>query len=149
LGLVLPRVQPQVLALLRRTRLRDLMDPVPQPLLSPNNTLGDISKAVVTYGNEFFYVSSDGTALEGVVTMTDLLRGHSTGAAASTAVTEFMTRNPVALAADDDCALASAAMREYRLKSLPVVDRKDSRKLVGCLRLRTLMAFIFKETGGP
>jgi CBS-domain-containing membrane protein len=58
-----------------------------------------------------------------------------------------MTKNPVALAADDDCALASTAIREYRLKSLPVVERKDNRKLVGCLRLRRVMAYVFHELG--
>jgi hypothetical protein len=36
-------------------------------------------------------------------------------------------------------------MREYRLKTLPVVERKDSRKLAGCLRVRRLMAFVLKE----
>jgi CBS-domain-containing membrane protein len=56
-----------------------------------------------------------------------------------------MTRNPVALAADDDCALATAAIREYRLKSIPVVEHKDSRKLVGCVRIRRLMAYVLKE----
>ena len=34
-----------------------------------------------------------------------------------------MTKSPVAMALDDDCALAAAAIREYRLKSLPVVER--------------------------
>jgi NADH:ubiquinone reductase (H+-translocating) len=142
------KAQPKVLEVLRRTRMCDVMEPVPQPVLRPDNTLADVSKAVVERGNEFFYVSSDGGTLEGVVTMTDLLRGRSTGATGATLVSVFMTANPVAIAADDDCAVAAAAMREYRLKSLPIVERKDSRRLVGCLRLRTLMAYIFKETGG-
>jgi NADH dehydrogenase len=139
--------QPHILEVLKRTQLRDLMEPVPQPLLKPDCTLSDVSRAVVDHGNEFFYVSSDGQQLEGVVTMTDLLRGRSMGATATTPVAEFMTKNPVAVAADDDCAVASAAMREYRLKSLPVVDQKGSRKLVGCLRIRRLMAYIFKQNG--
>ena len=83
----------------------------------------------------------------GIVTITDLLRGRSLGAGEDTPVKEFMTKSPVATAVDDDCALAAAAIREYRLKSLPVVERKDNRKLVGCLRVRRLMAFIMKEVG--
>jgi Mg/Co/Ni transporter MgtE len=70
------------------------------------------------------------------------------GASGTSPVSEFMTRNPVALAADDDCALASSAIREYRLKSLPIVEHKDNRKLVGCLRVRRLMAYVFKEVQG-
>ena len=68
------------------------------------------------------------------------------GATAETPVTEFMTKNPVALALDDDCTLATAAFREYRLKSLPIVESKDNRKLVGCLRLRRLLAYLLNES---
>lgn len=139
------RGEPQAFQLLKRTPLMDLMEPVPQPILKPTATLAEVSRAFVNDGNEFFYVSGDGQTLEGVVTITDLLRGRSMGASTSSPVTEFMTRNPVALAIDDDCALASSAIREYRLKSLPIVEHKDNRKLVGCLRVRRLMAYLLKE----
>ena len=102
-------------------------------------------RAFIDNGNEFFYVSNDGQTLEGVVTITDLVRGRAMGATPSSPLSDFMTRNPVALAADDDCALASAAIREYRLKSLPVIEHKDSRKLIGCIRVRRLMAYVLKE----
>lgn len=141
--------QPQVLELLRRTKLRELMEPVPEPLLRSTSTLAEMSRAVVERGNEFFYVTNEAGRLEGVVTMTDLLRGRSAGSTTNTPVSEFMTRDPVALAADDDCAIAAAAMREYRLKSLPIVDQKGSRRVVGCLRIRRLMGFIFQGTGYP
>jgi len=138
---------PRAHELLKGTPLRDLMEPVPQPLLKPTHTMREVSRAFVENGNEFFYVSSDGASLEGVVTITDLLRGRDGGATAETPASEFMTKNPVALAADDDCAVASAAIRECRLKSLPVLERNDSRKLVGCIRLRRLMAYLFKGLG--
>ncbi|HSU56214.1 MAG TPA: FAD-dependent oxidoreductase [Candidatus Dormibacteraeota bacterium] len=131
--------------LLKRTSLKTIMEPVPQPLLKPDTTLSDVSRAFVEHANEFFYVSSDNKTLEGVVTITDILRGRGSGATATTPVSEFMTRNPVALSADDDCAIASAAIREYRLKTLPVVESKNSRALVGCIRVRRLMAFVLKE----
>jgi CBS domain-containing protein len=137
--------EPRVYDLLKRTSLKDLMEPVPGPVLKPDATLQDVSQAFVDHGNEFFYVSSDGQTLEGIVTITDLLRGRSMGAREQTKVTDFMTKSPVALAAEDDCALAASAIREYRLKSVPVVDRKDTRKLIGCLRLRRLMAYVMKE----
>ncbi|HVV02285.1 MAG TPA: FAD-dependent oxidoreductase [Verrucomicrobiae bacterium] len=148
-GMDVWKSQPEVLQLLRGAKLRDLLEPVPQPLLKPDNVLADITRAVVEHGNEFFYVSADGQTLDGVVTMTDLLRARSAGASAQTPVSEFMTKNPVALAADDDLSIASAAMREYRLKSLPVIDTKDARKLVGCLKIRKLMAFILERNGKP
>lgn len=56
-----------------------------------------------------------------------------------------MTKNPVAVSLEDDCAVVAAAFREYRLKSLPVVEHKDSRRVAGCVRVRQLMAYIFRE----
>src|SRR5262249_39605815 len=131
--------QPEAYELLRGTPLCDLMEPLPQPLLRPTDTLGEVSRAFIEHTNEFFYVSSDDETSEGVVTITDWLRARASGASSESPLSEFMTKNPVALAADDDCAIASAAIRECRLKSLPVVERKDNRKLVGSIRVRRLM----------
>jgi NADH:ubiquinone reductase (H+-translocating) len=137
--------RPQVYELLHRTSIKSLMEPVPQPLLKPTTTMHDVGQAFVQYGHEFFYVSDDGQSVDGVVTITDLLRTQDGATSPSTQVVDFMTKNPVIVAADDDCSVAALALREYRLKSLPVVERKDSRKLVGCIRVRRLMAFVFKE----
>jgi hypothetical protein len=32
------------------------------------------------------------------------------------------------------------------LKSLPIVEKKENRKLVGCVRIRRLMGFVLKHT---
>ena len=58
-----------------------------------------------------------------------------------------MTKNPIALAATDTCAVAAATIREYRLKNLPIVEGSENRKLLGCLRVRRLMAYVSKELG--
>jgi len=139
--------EPEAHDLLSRAQLKDLMEPIPQPLLRPDASLRDVSHAFVENGNEFFYVSSDGQTLEGVLTITDLLRGRANGATDKTPAGELMSKNPVALAADDTCAVAASAFREYRLKSLPVVVHKDGRKLAGCIKVRRLMAYVFKELG--
>lgn len=136
---------PEAFAMLSRTPVRALMEPVPQPLLPPTLSLRAVGRAFVENSNEFFYVSSDGQTLEGVVTITDLLRARSTGATPQTPLSEFMTKNPVVISADDTCAVASAALREYRLKNLPVLEGKAGGKLVGCLRFRRMMAFLLKE----
>ncbi len=137
--------RPEVYELLKRTNVRQLMESVPQPFLKPTATMREVGQAFVSHGNEFFFVSTDGQTLEGVVTITDLLRGQPGSAGPLTPAAEFMVRNPVVIAVDDDCALAANAIREYRLKTLPVVEQRDSRKLVGCLRVRRLMAFVLKE----
>lgn len=137
--------RPQVFELLRSTPVEKLMEPAPQPFLTPATTLRKVGQAFVEHGHEFFYVSSDGRSLEGVVTITDLLRGQSGGATPDSPVSDFMTKNPVTVALGDDCALAANAIREYRLKTLPVVQDKTSRNVVGCLRVRRIMAFVLKE----
>jgi len=119
---------------------------VPEPLLKPEATLQEVAHAFVKDGQEFFYVSGDGRTLDGVITITDLIRGRSAGANFSTPASEFMTKNPIALASDDTCAAAAATIREYRLKSLPIVESKETRKLVGCLRVRRLMGYVVKES---
>jgi NADH dehydrogenase len=140
----LAKEQPEVFELLKRAPLKDLMEPVPQPLLKPEATLREVGHAFVEHPNEFFFVSSDGQTLEGLITITDLLRARASGATLDSPARDFMTRNPIAVAADDDCAMAGATLREYRLKTLPVVEQKGSRKLAGCVRLRRLMAFVMK-----
>jgi NADH dehydrogenase len=140
--------QPQAVELLHATSLRQLLEPLPQPLLPPTATLREVSRAFVQNSNEFFYVSSDGQTLEGVVTMTDLIRAQSAGATGETPATEFMAKTPIALAADDTCLTAATVLREYRLKSLPIVERKETRRLVGCIRARTLLAYGLKEMEG-
>jgi len=143
--------RPEVFELLKRTPLQTLIEPVPQPLLSPATPLREVSRAFVEHGAEFFYVSTDGVTVEGVVTITDLLRGRTGGDPGgdgpALVLGDVMTRNPVVLLAEDDCAVAATVFREHRLKSLPVVEQKNSRKLVGCLRVRRLMAYVLKEQG--
>ncbi|PWU13387.1 MAG: hypothetical protein C5B50_19445 [Verrucomicrobia bacterium] len=137
--------EPQVHDLLRGSQVKDLMEPIPQPLLEPDTTMREVGQAFVDHPNEFFFVSSEGQTLEGVITITDLLRGRAAGAGVETKASDFMTKNPVTVAADDDCALAGNTFREYRLKTLPVVETKGSKKLAGCVRIRKLMAFVLKE----
>jgi CBS domain-containing protein len=138
--------RPHVYELLKRTSVKELVEPIPQPLLHPAVTLRDVGRAFVEHGNEFFLVSKDGQTLDGVVTITDLIRCQN--GSPETLLGEFMTRNPVTVSAEDDCAIATNAFREYRLKTLPVVENNDTRKLAGCIRMRRLMAFSFKELSG-
>jgi NADH dehydrogenase len=137
--------RPDLHAVLSRTPLQQLMEPVPQPLLAPTATRREVAHAFVQHPNEFFFVSSDGKTLEGVVTITDLLRSSAGDGAHAATLAEFMTRNPVTVAAEDSCAAAAGALRECRLKSLPVVEHKDSRTLVGCIRARRLLGFVLKS----
>ena len=111
--------RPEVYELLKSTPVRQLMEPVPSPLLKPTTTINEAGHAFVEHGHEFFYVSADDQSLDGVVTITDLNRGQPGSMGRDTPATEFMTRNPVVVAADDDCAVAAMAIREYPTQESP------------------------------
>jgi len=137
--------QPEAHELLERTPVRDLVQPAPRPLLHPATPLREAGRAFVEHGHEFFYVSSDGVNLDGVVTITDLVRARSGTATGDSPVSDFMTRNPIVVSSADTCAVAAAAFREYRLKNLPVVEQKNGRKLAGYIGARRIMGFVLKE----
>lgn len=57
-----------------------------------------------------------------------------------------MTRDPVAISLEDFGLSAAATLRDYKIKWIPVVDHKQSRRIVGCVSARKMMAYILKET---
>lgn len=136
--------QPLAQEILRRTTVDLLLDAVPQPLLLPSATMIEVSEAFVEGGQDCFLVSSDGVTLDGIVTMTDLMRAQSTAHDRPPTLGEFMTPRPVTLRAGDTCDAAAATFREHRLKTLPVVE-KGSMRLAGCIRARRLMAYVLRE----
>ena len=73
-------------------------------------------------------------------------RTISSGVKNETPVTEFMTRDPVAISLEDSSLSAAATLRDYKIKWIPVVDQKQSRRIVGCISARKMMAYVLKET---
>lgn len=136
--------QPLAQEIMKRTEVNAILDPAPQPFLAPTATLLEVSEAFVESGNDCFLVSSDGMNLAGIVTMTDLMRAHSTPSDGLQTLGEFMTAQPVALCLGDSCEAAASTFREHKLKTLPVVE-KGTRKLAGCVRARRLMAYVLRE----
>jgi NADH:ubiquinone reductase (H+-translocating) len=135
---------PQARDVLKSTRVGDMLKAPPQPLLAPTATLRDVAREFVDEAQEFLYVSNDGANLDGIVTMTDLIRAHGTGTLGDTPVSSFMVRNPVAVTVDDDCLMAETVMLEHQLKWLPVVAGKNDRRIMGSLYLRRLIGHVLQ-----
>ena len=57
-----------------------------------------------------------------------------------------MTKDPVAVSLEDSSFSAAATLRDYKIKWIPVVDQKQSRRIVDCISVRKMMAYILKET---
>ena len=136
--------QPLAQEILRRTAVGTLMDPLPQPILKPSASLMEVSEMFVQNGNDLFFVSGDGATLDGIVTMTDLMRAQTAGEDRPLTLSEFMTPQPVSMCTGDFCDAAAATLREHRLKTLPILET-GTRRLVGCIRARRLMAFVLRE----
>ena len=55
-----------------------------------------------------------------------------------------MTKDPVAVSLEDSSFSAAATLRDYKIKWIPVVDQKQSRRIVDCISVRKMMAYILK-----
>lgn len=141
--------RPAVLAALRELDLRDFIEPPPTPFLLPSDTVYTVSHHFAGTTSEFFYVSGDGARLDGLITLTDLLRAQNSGVSPETPLREFMVKDPVAIAATDTTLIAASAFREHGHKSLPVVADQASRRIVGVVRVRRLIARILEIVPPP
>ena len=135
------KLRPEVFQALRRASVRQLMDPAPL-LLPPTSTLDEIGHAFATSDRDYLLIGTDDQTLTGIVTMTDLARAISMGTAPTTAVAEFMTKQPVTVSISDDPTVAATILREHTLKHVPVVAGRE-RRLVGVLHARRLMAHVY------
>jgi NADH dehydrogenase len=132
--------RPQALAALRTFRLADFIEPPPLPLLPPTTTLRELTRAFAGSANDVFYIVSAGDRLEGLVTLTDLLRAQGQSLPPDAPVSEFMAQRPAAILATDTALVAASAFREHNFKSLPVLADQDSRRVVGTIRARKLIS---------
>ncbi len=139
--------RPEALATLQRFSLAEFIEPAPQPLLKPTDTLLQVTRAFAEHTPDFFFISRDGIRLEGIVTLTDLLRAQGQASPPETTAEQIMTKMPIAIFEADTPVVAAAVFRENGLKYLPVVADQATRRIVGFVRARKLMARVLQEMG--
>lgn len=141
--------RPAVLEALRHFTLTEFVEPAPAPLLGPAETLDQVCHHFAQRPSDFFFVSPDGQRLDGMITLTDLLRAQNSGVKPETPLAEFMKKDPAILAATDTALVAASAFREHGYKTLPVVADKTSRRIVGVVRVRKLIARVLEVVPPP
>lgn len=141
--------RPAVLAALRDFKLAEFIEPAPTPLLKPTDSLYEVTHQFARHPSDFFFVSPDGTRLDGMITLTDLLRAQSNGIKPATPLADFMKKDPAVLAATDSALVAASAFQEHGFKTLPVVADKISRRIVGVVRVRKLIAKVLEVVPPP
>ncbi|MES1195272.1 MAG: CBS domain-containing protein, partial [Opitutus sp.] len=137
--------RPEATRVLQGLKLADFTEPAPTPLPKPTDTLLEVMRIFAKNAPDFFYVSADGAALDGVVTLTDLLRAQSQGLPAESPASTFMSKSPVTIAASNSVMVAAAAFREHGFKYLPIVADQQGRRIVGFVRARKLMASVMQQ----
>lgn len=135
---------PSIHELLQRTPLNDFIEPVPEPRLHPDETFEAVARLFNERGLELCYVSGDGTRLDGIVTRTDLLRALEFGTKKTAPVADFMYADPLAVTLADTTLTAVSTMCDHQLQWLPVLADQQSRHLVGCLKLHTILARVVR-----
>jgi NADH dehydrogenase len=141
--------RPAVLEALRGFQLKDFIEPAPQPLLAPTETLDAVSCQFARHPSDFFFVSPDGQRLVGMITLTDLHRAQNSSLKPETPLAEFMKKDPAVLAATDSALVAASAFREHGFKTLPVVADTTSRRIVGVVRVRKIIARVLEVVPAP
>lgn len=141
--------RPAVLAALRDFKLAEFIEPAPTPLLKPTDTLYDVTHQFARHPSDFFFVSPDGARLDGMITLTDLLRAQSNGVKPATPLADFMKKDPTVLAATDSALIAASAFQEHGFKTIPVVADKTGRRIVGVVRVRKLIAKVLEVVPPP
>ncbi|MDQ8028704.1 MAG: CBS domain-containing protein [Brevundimonas sp.] len=126
-------------------KVRDLMSKDVQ-VARPGDTLQEIARRMSDGGFGFMPVA-DGDSLIGAITDRDIVvRALAGGAAATSPVVEFITRDPHTARADDDLKTVLDAMSTRQVRRLPVLDKND--RLVGVVSLGDLSTRVKEKYAG-
>lgn len=141
------RGRPILYSVLEKTALSELVEAPPQPLLEPSTTLRQASIAFAENGRDFFFVSSDGVHLEGIVTLGGLIHAHNEGLSSQDTLSKFMIPDPVTASLEDSSLSVMATLAELGFKWIPVVDGKESRRIEGFVSVRGVLAHVWSKSG--
>jgi NADH:ubiquinone reductase (H+-translocating) len=141
---------PQSTAILKRTQLSDVIEPLPSQPLSENCTFISAVGQFERERADFFCVVDGKANLVGVLTRTDLLTALESIAAlpedqrGQLKVRDIMYQNPLWVTTTDTPLLVAEMMRERSLKRVPVVYDVTDRRVAGYIRLESLMAVVLR-----
>lgn len=126
-------------------KVRDVMSKDVQ-VARPGDTLQDVA-ARMSAGDFGFMPVADGDTLMGTITDRDIaVRAVAGGAACTSPVVEYISRDPHTARADDDLKSVLDAMGTKQIRRMPVLD-KDNR-LVGVVSLGDLSTRVKEKYAG-
>jgi CBS domain-containing protein len=126
-------------------KVRDVMSKDVQ-VARPGDSLQEVSTRMAS-GDFGFMPVADGDRLIGTITDRDIaVRAVAGGAACTSPVVEYITRDPHTARADDDLQTVLDAMGSKQIRRLPVLDKDD--RLVGVVSLGDLSTRVKEKYAG-
>ena len=108
--------------------------------VAPEDTLGEVAERMMAKNVGAVVVKDFGTLI-GILTERDLLKAMAARVHSSEArVRQWMTADPVTVAADTDVEEASRVMLEHGFRHLPVLD--DEGRVAGVVSLRRVVGAV-------
>ncbi|MCS6884924.1 MAG: FAD-dependent oxidoreductase [Acidobacteriota bacterium] len=129
---------------LAKLSVMDVAEPVPKKLLKTSDTLEQVVALFEAGEEDFFFVSDDGKSLDGIVTLTDVLRALESRTTEVARVGQFCNI-PLAVCATDTALIAAQTMRDNGFKWMPIISDKQSRILVGWIKAQTLISKVLHK----
>jgi CBS domain-containing protein len=126
-------------------KVRDVMSKDVQ-VARPGDSLQQVAMRMRD-GDFGFMPVADGDRLVGTITDRDIcIRAIAGGAASSSPVVEYITREPHTVRADEDLAAVLDSMGRRQIRRLPVLDKDD--RLVGVVSLGDLSTRVKEKHAG-
>ncbi|MEY4555326.1 MAG: hypothetical protein RL093_445 [Pseudomonadota bacterium] len=126
-------------------KVRDVMSKDVQ-VARPGDTLQEVA-ARMSAGDFGFMPVAEGDRLIGTITDRDItVRAVAGGAACTSPVVEYISRDPHTARADDDLKTVLDAMGTKQIRRLPVLDKDD--RLVGVVSLGDLSTRVKEKYAG-
>ena len=127
-------------------KIRDLLKIKSRPVITigPNDTVSAVVQKLAEYDRGSLPVCNDKGELVGIVTERDIVRKcfKNIGAWANFKVQDVMTKEVAVGIPDDDLEYAISAMKQKRIRHLPIVDKQ---RMVGMVSIRDLLDVELKE----
>jgi CBS domain-containing protein len=129
-------------------KIRDLLKINSRPVITigPNDTVSAAVQKLSEYDYGSLPACNDKGELVGIVTERDIVRKcfKSIDACANFKVQDVMTKEVAVGIPDDDLEYAISAMKQKRIRHLPIVD--NHKKVVGMVSMRDLLDMELKES---